>query len=117
MQYLVIGSGGPGFSSAEEASGVLENLVLPTFEQIIRLEMDKRILAGGLPVGERTLVFIIQAESNGELDEILRSLPLWGVMEWEVTPLQSFECRKAMERSIAQDLVRGPRRRKRQQKK
>ncbi len=72
-------SDGGGFSSAEEAQGILENTVIPTFEQIIRLEMDKKILAGGLPVGERALVFIIQAESNGELDEILRSFPIWGL--------------------------------------
>jgi len=117
MQYLVIGSGGPGFSSAGEASEILENLVIPTFEQIIRLEMDKRILAGGLPVGERALVFIIKAETNGELDELLRSLPMWGVLEWAVTPLQTFECRRAVERSFIQDLGRKPGRRKKQRTK
>ena len=116
MLYLVIGLGGPGFSSSEEAAGILENLVIPSFEQLIRLEMDKRILAGGLPVGERSIVFIIDAESNGELDEILRSLPIWGVMEWETTPLQTFECRKAIERSSIL-LKKRPLRRKRQQKK
>jgi hypothetical protein len=31
-KYLVIGSGGPGFSSPEEAIKVLEEIVLPSFD-------------------------------------------------------------------------------------
>ena len=41
-------------------------------------------MAGGLPVGDRAFVGI-------------RDMPLWGAMEWKVTPPQSVEARKAME--------------------
>ncbi|MCP4330241.1 MAG: hypothetical protein GY791_17590, partial [Alphaproteobacteria bacterium] len=53
---------------------------------------------------ERAFVFIVEAESNDELDRLLRNLPAWGVLEWDVVPLQSFAGRSDQERSIAADL-------------
>lgn len=69
MKYLAIGSDGPGFASPEEAVAILEKMVLPSFDGFIKLEKRKKILAGGLPVGERALVFIVDAASNEELDK------------------------------------------------
>jgi hypothetical protein len=37
MKYLVIGSGGPGFASPEEAVTVLQEIILPSFDQLIKL--------------------------------------------------------------------------------
>ena len=53
MQYLVEGTGGPGFATAAEALTVLETEILPGFETLIRMEAQQKILAGGLPVGDR----------------------------------------------------------------
>lgn len=61
MRYLVIGSEGPGFASPQETIEVLEKVILPTFETLTKLEADKRIVAGGLPVGERAFVFVAEA--------------------------------------------------------
>ncbi len=55
MKYLVFGSEGPGFASSEEAVHLLEKLVLPSFDVLMRLEEQNKILAGGLPVGDRPL--------------------------------------------------------------
>lgn len=104
MKYLVIGSGGPGFASQEEAIKVLKETVLPSFDQLIALEKKKKILAGGLPVGDRAFVFIVDAPSNEELDQMLRKLPMWGSLDWEVSPLQTFSARAAQERSIIKEL-------------
>jgi len=104
MKYLVIGSDGPGFASPVEALQVLENIILPSFEHLIKLESEKRIIAGGLPVGERALAFIIEASSNDELDEILRNIPIWGSMDWKVTPLQTFKGRAEKERAAFEGL-------------
>ena len=41
MKYLVVGSGGPGFASAEEALLVLESVVLPSFDEETGLFGDK----------------------------------------------------------------------------
>jgi len=100
MRYLVSGSEGPGFASPEEAVEILEEVVLPTFDALMKLEAQKKIVAGGLPVGDRAFVFIAEAASNEELDRLLRSLPAWGVLEWHVTPLQSFAGRAAQDRDL-----------------
>ena len=104
MRYLVIASEGPGFSTPQEALQVLEKAVLPNFDALMRLEADKKIIAGGLPVGERKFVFILEASSNEEADQILRDLPAWGVLKWQVTPLQSLEGRAQKERSVVSEL-------------
>ncbi|MGH2670675.1 MAG: hypothetical protein ACRDH5_16455, partial [bacterium] len=64
MKYPVTGSEGPGFASPEQAVEVLERGILPTFDALMKLEADKKILAGGLPVGDRALVFILEAASH-----------------------------------------------------
>lgn len=104
QKYLVIGSGGPGFASPEETLAVLEKGILPTFDALLKLETDRRILAGGLPLGDRAFVFILEASSNEEADQILREIPAWGVLKWEVKPLQSFEGRAKKERSVLAEL-------------
>jgi muconolactone delta-isomerase len=104
MRYLVIGSEGPGFTSPEEALGVLEKGILPTFDALAKLEAEKKIVAGGIPVGDRAFVFVAEAASNDELDRLLRRIPAWGVLKWQVTPLQSFPARAAQEREIVKHL-------------
>jgi hypothetical protein len=104
MKYLVVGSGGPGFASREETVKVLKEIVLPSFDQLMKLERQKKILAGGLPVGDRAVVFIAEAASNEELDQMLRNIPMWGTLDWEVTALQTFAGRAAQERSTVKEL-------------
>ncbi len=107
MRYLVTGSDGPGFASPKEALDVLEKGILPTFDALAKLEADKKIIAGGLPVGDRAFVFIMEAASNEELDRLLRGIPSWGVLKWHVTPLQTFTGRAAQEREMVQRLRKG----------
>ena len=104
MKYLVTASDGPGFVSPEETIEVLEKGILPTFDALMKLEAEKKIVAGGLPVGDRAFVFIAEAASNEELDQVLRRIPAWGVLKWHVTPLQSFAGRAAQERKIVEQL-------------
>ena len=103
MKYLVIGNEGPSFYSAEEAIDILENLVMPTFAELEELENEGAIV-GGVPVGERALAFIMEAESHDDIDRTLRSLPLWAALEWEVTPLQDFDSRAQQEREVLKQL-------------
>lgn len=102
--YLVIGSGGPGFTSPQEAAMVLEHGILPTFEVLIKLQKEGKIVAGGLPVGARAFTFIVEAGSNDEVDKMLRNLPAWGALNWKVKALESFEGRASQERAILGDL-------------
>jgi hypothetical protein len=98
MRYLVTGSEGPGFASPEETISVLEKIVIPSFAALTALEARRKIVAGGLPLGDRAFVFIVDAKSNEEVDALLRDLPMWGVLKWQVTPLQSFTGRARIER-------------------
>ena len=104
MKYLVVALGGPGFAYPEEALEVLQSVILPSFKEILSLEKRKKIIAGGIPVGERTIVFIAEAISNDELDQMLRKLPMWGELDWEVTPLQTFNGRVKQERQAVKEL-------------
>ena len=104
MKYLVVASGGPGFALPDEALDILQSAILPCFNEIISLEKRKKIIAGGLPVGERTLVFIAEAKSNDELDQMLRKIPMWGELDWEVTALQTFNGRAKQERQAVKEL-------------
>jgi len=106
MKYLVFGSGGPGFSSPKEAAQVLKEVILPSFDMLLKLEAEKKILAGGLPVGDRAFVFIVEATSNDEVDQLLRNIPMWDSLDWEVTPLQTFAGRADMERAAIKGLKR-----------
>lgn len=105
MQYLITASAGPGFTSPEETLRALEDLVLPLFESLMRLQSEKKILAGGVPLGDRAVVFIAEAASHDELDRMLRSLPMWGLFKWEVTALETFAGRAAQEREFVQRLA------------
>ncbi|MGB8993577.1 MAG: muconolactone Delta-isomerase family protein [Desulfobaccales bacterium] len=104
MQYLVSASEGPGFASPEEALEALENMVIPAFEALVRLENEHKILAGGVPLGDRAFVFIMEAASHDEVDRLLRSLPMWGVLKWDVMALQTFAGRADQEREFVQRL-------------
>jgi hypothetical protein len=108
MKYLVTSSEGPGYATPEQAIEVLEKGILPTFDTLMNLEADKKILAGGLPVGDRALVFILEAASHEEADQLLRDLPAWGVLKWAVIPLQSFEGRAKKERGVVEGFKKQP---------
>jgi hypothetical protein len=105
MYYLVSASEGPGFASPQETLKVLEDLVLPQFESLMRLEAEKKILAGGVPLGDRAMVFIVEAASHAEMDRMLRNLPMWGLFKWDVVALETFAGRAAQEREFVQRLA------------
>jgi len=98
MRYLVKVTGGPGFSSPDEGLKVLESLILPTFDALLKLEKDRKILAAGLPVGAREFVMIVEADSNEALDAMLRAIPAWALFDFAVTPLQTIKGRTKIER-------------------
>jgi muconolactone delta-isomerase len=67
------------------------------------LESEGKI-RGGIAAGARGGAFVLDAESNEEVDRILMGLPGWDVWEVEVTPLLSFETRREHERRLGEAL-------------
>ena len=87
-------------ASAQEAAQHLEQRVIPHDEALIKLVGEHKILAGGVMVGRRGATFIVEVATNEELSRLLQSLPLWGLENVDVIPLESFEER------VAQNLQR-----------
>ncbi len=100
MRYLVTGEfidPGP-LLPPKEFIGIVENLVVPSLKAMADLEKKRKILAGGICAGRRAGVAIIEAKTHEELSEILRDLPFWGLIKWEVTPLESYSHRARKDR-------------------
>ena len=55
------------------------------------LSNDKRVVAGGVPAGQKKHVFIVEADSNDEVTDLVQSLPFWMAHQWEIMPLESWE--------------------------
>ena len=94
MLYLVKTDSYPGFGpqiAPEHIVSLAKQEVIPTMEALAKLRQDGKILAGGLPAGDRALVFIVDAASNDEVTSLLQGLPLWSRHIWDVTPLESWE--------------------------
>ena len=88
MQYLVEAENIDGLIQMKDVPDYVNNIVLPSYEMLIKLEGEGKI-KGGLLAGQRAGVFVIDAESNDDLGKKLRSIPFWGMVKWKTTPLQS----------------------------
>ena len=78
----------------EEGATFVQNVIFPTLTMCEKLAEEGKILAGGPASAQIRLVFIIEAESALELDQLIESLPVWALMETTVTPLTTFEDRR-----------------------
>ena len=88
MRFLVtidgsdIGVGMP----PERLAQVIEQMVIPSLEQLAQWEREGRIYGGGYTAA-RGGVFMIDADSSEEVDRLLTSLPYWGLVKIDVKPL------------------------------
>jgi muconolactone delta-isomerase len=87
MRFLVTLDGSDVAGMPPERLGqVLEQMVIPGIEQLGQWEQEGRIHGGGYPAG-RGGVFMIDADSSEEVDQLVTSLPYWGIVKVEVKPL------------------------------
>ena len=102
MQYLVKGTFiDPGaLLPAEQLAKMIENVVFPSLEKLAKFESERKVVAGGLLVGDRAAAFIVEAKDNLEVDSILHELPFWGLVKWEVAALQPFKSRIATDKKL-----------------
>jgi muconolactone delta-isomerase len=77
---------------------MMRSAVLPGHEALQNLKSEGKIVAGGFPVGERAITFILEADSPKEVDSLLLGIPFWGIATTKVTPLQGFEDRRDLDR-------------------
>ena len=90
MRFLVtidgsdIGVGMP----PERLAQVVEQMVTPSLEQLVQWEQEGRVHGGGYTAA-RGSAFIMEVDSSEEVDQLVTSLPHWGLVKVEVKPLIS----------------------------
>ena len=105
MRFLVtldgsdIGVGMP----PERLAHVVEHMVTPGLEQLVQWEQEGRIYGGGYTAA-RGGVFIMEADSSEEVDQLVTSLPHWGLVKVEVKPLISTSEMVERSRAMSQRL-------------
>ena len=90
MRFLVtidgsdVGVGMP----PERLAQVQDQMIIPGVEKLAQWEQEGTIHGGGYTAA-RGAVFIMDADSSEEVDQLVTSLPHWGVVKVDVQPLIS----------------------------
>jgi muconolactone delta-isomerase len=90
MRFLVtidgsdVGVGMP----PERLAQVMDQMVIPGIEKLAQWEQEGRIHGGGYTAA-RGGVFMVDADSSEEVDQLVTSLPHWGLVKVDVKPLIS----------------------------
>ena len=82
---------------------VVEQMVVPGVEKLAQWEQEGRIHGGGYTAA-RGGVFIVDADSSEEVDQLVTSLPHWGLVKVEVKPLISHSTLLERARAMGQRL-------------
>jgi muconolactone delta-isomerase len=89
MRFLVTLDGSNVAAMPPERLGqVLEQMIIPGIEQLAQWEQEGRVNGGAYPAG-RGGVFMIEADSSEEVDQLVASLPHWPLLKVAVEPLIS----------------------------
>ncbi len=80
------------------------NRIVKSLEMVIKMEKEKRIIAGGVNAGGKGGVAIVEANSHEECSNLITSLPFWTFLNWKVTPLESYENRLKEVRKMMENM-------------
>jgi muconolactone delta-isomerase len=72
----------------EQLAKVVEQMVVPSIEQLAQWEQEGKIHGGGYTAA-RGAAFIMDADSSEDVEDLLTSLPYWGLVKVDVKPLIS----------------------------
>jgi hypothetical protein len=73
----------------DRVASIVREAILPSVEALIPLREQGRLVTGGYLIGERTMVFVFEADSEEEVREVLEGLPLSGAATVEVRRMQA----------------------------
>ena len=88
-------------TSHEQTIERLDTLVIPTLES---LGKDGKVRAGGIAAGTLAGAFVAGAKSKDEVTEFVRALPASSIIQWKVTPLETFAHLADIEKKVVQGL-------------
>ena len=105
MRFLVnidgsdIGAGMP----LEHLAQAVEQMVVPSLEQLAQWEQEGRIHGGGY-AGASAAVFVMDTDSPEEVDQLVASLPYFPLVKVDVKPLVPTSALLERGRAIGQRL-------------
>ena len=105
MRFLVTIDGSDvGVGMPPERLGqVMNQMVIPGVEKLAQWEQEGRIHGGGYTAA-RGSVYIMDADSSEEVEQLLTSLPHWGLVKVDVKPLISTSSMLERARAMGQRL-------------
>jgi len=68
---------------------IVREAILPSVEALVPLSAARKLVTGGYLVGERTIVFVFEADSEEEVRQMLDELPLSGVAKPDIRRMQA----------------------------
>jgi hypothetical protein len=68
---------------------IVREAILPSVEALVPLSAARKLVTGGYLLGERTMVFVFEAESEEEVREMLEELPLSRVAKPDIRRMQA----------------------------
>ena len=89
--------------STEEAAFLLTDQLIPSLERLLRMEEEHKVM-GGFFEGQRSGTFIIEAEDNMEIDQILSNLPMMNVYDVDVAPVQRIASALERDKRIVREM-------------
>ena len=75
----------------DQVAKIVRAAILPAVEALMPLKAQGRLLTGGYVIGESSMMFVFEADSEEEVREMLESLPLSGVADPEVKQMRTIE--------------------------
>jgi muconolactone delta-isomerase len=105
MRFLVTIEGSDALVGMppERLAQVVDQMVIPGIEKLAQWEQEGRIHGGGYTAA-RGGVFIVDADSSDEVDQLVTSLPHWGLVKVDVKPLISHSTLLERARAMGQRL-------------
>ena len=77
--------------SIEGLLGTVRETLLPSLEALSALKAQGRVLAGGYPSGQRSIMLIVEADSEEGVLRMLERVPCWDASATDVARLHAFE--------------------------
>jgi muconolactone delta-isomerase len=81
----------------DRLANIVRVAILPSVEALIPLGDQGKLVTGGYLVGERSMVFVFEADSEDEVREVLDDMPLSGVATADVKHMRALGEMKSFE--------------------
>jgi hypothetical protein len=90
--------------SPEAGRNFITQFIMPTLARAEQLMAEKKVIAGGPVIGRIALRFIVEADSLGDVDQLIYSLPIYPLAETRITPLIAFADRRSSVQAVMERL-------------